>query len=345
MKAAVIRRRSGRKVLLSEDVPQPAPGPGQVLIKVSRSGICGSDLHGFLDATGTARADGLIMGHETSGTIAALGKGISGLSTGERVTVDPQVSCGRCPPCRNGWISICEHKRVTGSSQRGFVQGSMAEYLAADAHQVYPVPPEISDAASAMIEPLANALHVLNRAGDPIPEVAVVLGCGPLGLCVIQGLRARGADTVIATDLSPGRLQLGKQLGADVIVDAHTESLEQVVRDLSPRGADLVVESVGVSPTYSQAINVARKRGRVMFFGAIQPTVALPLLPILHKELHLIGCTGANDETNEAIDLVATGVITLEPMLTHTFDLDHAQQGLDVLSDPDAGAIKVQVTP
>lgn len=345
MKAAVITRDSGRKVLTLTDVPDPVLGAGDVMVQVSHAGICGSDLHGFIDSAGTSRTDGLIMGHEAAGVVVEVGSGVTGVAVGQRVTVDPQVTCGECLPCRNGWISICERKGVIGSSLRGFVQGSMAELVAVAAHQVVPVPDEMPLEQASLIEPLSNALHVVKRAPRDA-EVAVVLGAGPLGLCLVQCLKAYGARQVVVSDVAPSRLALASRLGADVVVDAAGGDIAATVQELTGGlGADLVVESVGVDVTYQQAIAISRKRGSVMFFGAVQPTVTLPLLPILHKELNLIGCTGANDETPEAVQLVADGTVDVDAMITHQFPLEQAQQAMDVLSERDSGAIKVQVLP
>lgn len=346
MRAAVIRMQDGLKVLRTEQFPLPQPGPGEVLVRVSHAGICGSDVHGFQDAVGTARREGLIMSHEVSGHVAAFGEGVAGLVEGHPVTVDPQVVCGECLPCRNGWISICDRKGVIGSSLRGFVQGGMAEYVAVAAGQVHPVPDSVPLAAASVIEPLANALHVVRRAAIVPGETVLLLGAGPLGLCILQCLKAAGAGTVIVTDLSASRRALAMELGADVALSPSEHDIAQeIAARTGGAGADVVVESVGIDITYQQAVAAVRKRGRIMFFGAVQDTVTLPLLPILHKEITIIGCTGANDETAEAIELVASGRVRVEPMITHQFPLEQAQEAMAVLSVRGSDAIKVQLVP
>lgn len=346
MKAAVIRRDAdGAKVLVHEDVAEPTVGPGQVKVQVAYAGICGSDLHGFLDAAGTSRTDGLIMSHEAAGTVAAVGEGVTRLRVGDTVTVDPQVVCGQCVPCRNGWLSICDNKGVIGSSLRGFVQGAMAEFVVVDQNQAIAVPADLPLDQAAVLEPLANALHVVGRMPAGARSV-VVLGAGPLGLCLVQSLRARGIETIIATDVAPGRLALAQRYGAAHAFNGVSDDVHAEVMELTDgQGADVVIESVGIDATYQQAIALVRKRGSVMFFGAVQPTVTLPLLPILHKELLLIGCTGANDETDEAVELVRRGAVELSSLITHQLPLSQAQEAMRVLSDPTSGAIKVQVIP
>lgn len=344
MKAAVVRVENGKKRLVTEHVPTPHPEPTQVLVRVTHAGICGSDLHGFLDGHGTARRDGLIMGHETAGRIVETGSQVAGLSDGDPVTIDPQIVCGTCPPCRQGWISICDRKMVTGSSLRGFSHGGMAEFLAVEASQAYSVPDGVTGAQAALIEPLANAMHVVERAGDLEGKVVVIIGAGPLGLCQVQALRHLGAGTILITDPNEFRLGVAKSLGAHHAVAPG--ELVGLVNDLTAAGgADVVIESVGIDTTYQQALAVVRKRGQVMFFGAVQDAVTLPLLSILHREVTLIGCTGANSETRDAIDALASGSINIDPLLTHTFALADADRAMRTLADPDQNAIKVQVTP
>jgi len=346
MRAAVIRRTESSKVLRVEEAPTPEAGPGQVVVRVRASGICGSDLHGFLDAEGTNRRDGLIMGHETAGDVAAVGEGVTRVRVGDRVTVDPQVVCGVCESCRNGWISICDNKRVTGSSLRGFEQGSMAEFIAVAESQVYALPDSIDYAVGAMIEPLSNAVHLVNRAGIRLGDVVVVVGAGTLGLCILQGVVAAGAGTIIVSDTSSYRLDVARSLGAHLVVNPLERSLRDAVAEATGgRGADVVIESVGIDATYQDTIHIVRKRGRIMFFGAVQPTVTVDLMPILHKEITIVGCTGANDETALAIDLVERGLIDLRPLITQQFPLDQAQEAFDAMADPSVDSIKVQILP
>ena len=345
MKAAVIRLEGGEKVLRLEDVPEPVCGDQDVLVRVSYVGVCGSDLHAFVDPSDMGRPPGLIMGHEPSGEVAAVGVAVKRVTVGDRVTIDPQITCGTCWPCSQGWISICDNnKKVTGGS-RG-VQGAMAEFVCVSERQVFPVPANVSLEEAAMIEPLANALHVVNRAEVAPGDVVVVLGAGPIGLCLVQCLRAVGADPVVVSEVAKNRRKIAEDLGATRVVDPRVEDLTSVVSEVSGgRGADVVIESVGIDATYQQALEIARKRGKVAFFGAIQPTVVLPLLTILWKELSLIGCTGANTETLTAIDRLAAGQIKLAPILTHRFPLSRANEAMESLADPDSGAIKVLVSP
>ncbi len=346
MKAAVIRTTGGRKRIDVEDVPIPAPGPGEALVQVEAAGICGSDLHGFLDHDGTARSEGLIMGHEAGGSVTAVGSGVDTLRAGDRVTVDPQIYCGQCGECRRGLISICANKQVMGSSLRGFHHGALAEYLVAPAERIYALPDTVTTTQGALVEPLANALHVVNRQHFAVGDTIVVLGSGTLGLLITQCARIAGAGTVIVTDTDAERLQLAASFGADITVDVSADDLAHTVNDLTQgRGADLVVEAVGISATYQQAVDIVKRRGAVAFFGATQADIQLPLYPVLHKELTLVGCTGANDETTTAIDLVANGRVALSDIVTRQFSLDDAQSAFDFAAEPANHSVKTQLIP
>jgi threonine dehydrogenase-like Zn-dependent dehydrogenase len=346
MKAAVIALGAAGKVLETREVDLPLIGPTDVLVRVGKVGICGSDLHGFSDPSDDSRQPGLIMGHEFGGEIADVGSLVPHLSVGTSVTVDPQIRCGRCVAGENGWFSICAHKQVLGSSRRGFVHGGFAQYACVAAEQVLPVPDVVSPAQAALIEPLSNGLHVVQRAEPAAGDLVVVLGAGTLGLSIVQAFAAAGDFRIVSTDISDAKLELATALGAVATVNAGRHDVAEVVADLSGGlGADIVVEAVGVGAVYRQAIAIARRRGKVMFFGAAAPTIELDPIPILHKELLLIGCTGANDESADAVHLVADGTVDLMPLVTHEFSLDDAQEAMETLADPASGAVKVLLCP
>ncbi len=346
MKAAVVTRTPHGKTLRVSEVPDPEVGAGEVLIRVTRAGICGSDTHGFLDDEGTSRAADLIMGHEIGGVVAAIGDGVEGLPIGARVHVDPQVVCGRCEPCLSGWISICDHKRVLGSSLRGFAQGGMAELVVAQADAVYLLPDSVSDEQAPLIEPLANAIHVLQRL-QVMGGAVLVLGAGPLGLAMVEAMASSDVATIIVSDTSDAKRQIALGAGASATIDPLVEDVPARVRELvGETGVDITIEAVGIEATYRQAIECTRKRGSVGFFGAVAPAVSLPLLPILHKELHLVGCTGANrPDIDQAISMVADGRVRFRGWPIRTVGLADAEVAIRALTDPQSRTVKLLVDP
>ncbi len=346
MISAVIKEIDEQKRIVMEDVPVPEIKDNEVMVKVGAVGICGSDLHGFLDPKSRGRIPGLIMGHEAAGKVVKIGSQVTNLKVGDRVAVDPQYVCGTCDACLHGWYTVCENKRIIGSALRGFMQGAMAEFVAVDQKQVYILPENVSLEEGAMVEPASNAVHVLNRVKFNLGDTVVVIGAGTLGLCILQAAKLAGAGTVIVTDMSKYRLGIAKELGADVTIQAGSSAdpLAEVLQYTKGRGADVVIEAVGVEKTYRDAIAMVRKRGTIMFFGAVQEVVGVDLYPILHKELHLIGCTGADYwEGAMAVDLIAKGKIKVKPIITHRKQLDETAEAFDLLTDPANNAIKVMI--
>lgn len=346
MRAAIVTRAAEGKVLAVAEVPTPQIGADEVLVRVGRAGICGSDTHGFLDSHGTSRDTNLIMSHEIGGVVAAVGNRVAGVEVGTRVHVDPQVVCGRCEPCRSGWISICDRKMVLGSSLRGFVQGGMAEFVTAQATAVYPLPDSVSDEQAPLVEPLANAIHVLQRLQTNGGTV-LVLGAGPLGLAMVEAMGSYGVATIIVSDTSEAKREIALSAGASAAIDPLVEDVPARVRELVGQvGVDITIEAVGIESTYQQAIESTRKRGSVGFFGAVAPAVSLPLLPILHKELHLVGCTGANrPDIHQAIAMVADDRVCFRGWPIRTVGLAEADEAIRALTDPQSRTVKVLVDP
>ena len=178
-------------------VPVPQAGPGQVLVRIKRIGICGSDIHVY-HGKHPYTSYPVTQGHEVSGRIAALGEGVEGLTVGQRVTIEPQVFCGKCYPCTHGKYNLCESLKVMGFQTTGTASG----YFAADQSKIPPLPEGMSYDEGAMIEPLAVTVHAARRAGDVRGLRVCVLGCGPIGILLIQSLKALGAEKVLATDVS-----------------------------------------------------------------------------------------------------------------------------------------------
>lgn len=344
MKAAVIAQGHSFEI---KDVSVPEISSTEVLVRVKAVGICGSDVGGFFAEVPKSRIPGLIMGHEGSGVVEKVGSAVKHVVPGDRIAIDPQIYCGTCYACRHGWTSICESKKVTGSSLRGFVNGLLAEYAVINGYQAFKIPETLSFIDAAMIEPVSNAVHVANRINPNLGDFTVVIGAGALGLSIIQTLRLKGVGKIVVLDVSDFRLQRARELGADFVVNTVTEDPVAIINGLTGSvGADFVIESAGLAVTYRMAIRLARKRGTIVAFGALVDQVDLELLPILHKEITILGSTGANaPEIAYAIELLAKGSINVGPIITHRFLLDDTQKALYLFKDPAANPIKVMVEP
>ena len=202
--------------IIFREIEMPVPGPGQVLVKIKRIGVCGSDIHVYYgEHKGTGYP--VTQGHEVSGQIVQLGEGVTELSVGQKVTIEPQVVCGKCYPCRHGKYNLCEHLRVMGFQ----TTGTASEYFAVNADRVTALPDSMSYDEGAMIEPLAVTVHAAKRFDELQGAKVAILGCGPIGILLAQTVKAMGASEVLITDISDYRLQLAKTCGADYTVNTR----------------------------------------------------------------------------------------------------------------------------
>ena len=256
-----------------QDVPEPEVGPEDVLLQVRACGICGSDVHGMDGSTGRRRPP-VIMGHEASGVVAAVGARVHEWKPGDRVTFDSTIFCGECGPCRAGRINLCDNRRVLGVSCDEYRQhGAMAERVAVPQHILYRLPDAVSFQRAAMVEPVSIAYHAVHRARIAVNDTAMVVGTGMIGLLVVQMLRLAGCGRIIAVDRDAGRLAVARRLGADDTLQADAVDVPAEVQRLTGgRGADLALEVVGIAPTVQAAVASLRKGGQLVLVGNVSPS-------------------------------------------------------------------------
>lgn len=328
------------------DVPEPQPGPEDVLVRVEACGICGSDVHGMDGSTGR-RIPPIIMGHEAAGVIAQIGAAVEGWQPGDRVTFDSTISCGRCHYCLQGEINLCDRRRVLGVSCAEFRQdGALAEFVAVPQHILYHLPEGLEFHFAAMVEPVSIAVHAVRRVGVRLGDTAVVVGAGMIGLLVVQALRAAGCSRVWAVELDAGRRQLALRLGADeAFSPEEIEVLAEIRRRTQGRGADVAVEAVGIPATVSLAIGAVRKGGAVALVGNLSPQAELPLQAVVTRELRLDGCCASSGEYPLCLELLARGAIRVEPLISAVVPLAEAATWFDRLYQRQPGLLKVIVRP
>ena len=312
--------------LRAGDRPDPAPGPGQVLVRVAACGICGSDLPRVFEK-GTYRFP-LIPGHEMAGVVEEVGAGVSCVSPGDRVAVFPLLPCGRCEPCQHGWLHLCDDYGYLGSR----CDGGFAELVLAPEANLVPVPDGVSLEHAAVTEPAAVARHALRRGDMARGESVWIVGAGAIGLILVQWARDLGASQVFVSDVQKFKLDLARQWPGVAVCDARKHDAPSWVRDeTGGRGADLVVEAVGMAATAAQAIRGARKRGRVVLMGNPAGEMVLPqndYALVLRHELTVLGTwnsdRGAGDEGDWADSLRAMGggALDLDPIVTHRTPLE-----------------------
>ena len=326
------------------EVPEPAAGEADVLVRVRACGICGSDVHGF-DGSSGRRIPPAVMGHEAAGVVERVGSAVRGLSQGDRVTFDSTVSCGRCAYCRQGRTNLCDARRVLGVSCGEYRQdGAFAEYVSVPAHTVYPLPAEVPFEHAAMVEPLSVAVHAVGRA--PVTaRTAVVVGAGTIGLLVIQALRAAGTPRVIAVDVDESKLAFARRLGAEVRLDPTAADVPAEVRRLTEGGADIALECVGATEPIATAVGCVRKGGAVVLVGNVTPTIALPLQFVVTGEITLLGTCASSGEYPRAIELLRTGKVDVRPLITVVAPLEDGPALFDRLHARERGLMKVVLQP
>ena len=327
-------------------MPEPEIEAKEVLIKVEACGICGSDVHG-MDGSSGRRQPPIIMGHEASGTIVATGNAITDWHIGDRVTFDSTIYCGECYFCRKGLVNLCDNRRVLGVSCDDYRQhGAFAEYVAVPQHILYKLPDNLSFAHAAMVEAVSIAFHAVSRPTITINDTVVVVGAGMIGLFVIQSLRVAGCGTIVAVDLDPQRLELARQLGADVALRSGTEDVVAEVLALTDgRGADLAFEVVGISPTVQLATQVLRKGGALTLVGNLSPTTDLMLQAAVTRQLTLYGSCASSGEYPACLDMIARGAVKVDPLISAVAPLAEGASWFQRLYDKEPGLMKVILKP
>lgn len=343
MKAAVFRGPFKFELCERE---RPVPKEGEVLVRIRAVGICGSDLHPYKGNGVDRREPGIIMGHEAAGDVEAIGEGVTRWKRGDRVAINPQINCGECSMCKKGFPHLCDRSLLIGSSMRGFLDGAMCEYITISEKQLYILPDEVSYDYGTFLDPLGNAIHLINRAGVKLGDQVVIIGTGTIGLLAVQTAKLAGAVKVIAVDLSDYKLERAKQVGADVCLNSKDPKfIEKVMIETNGIGPDVVVEAVGISTTYNLALQICRKRGVVIALGFTKPEIELNIQQIVYKELHVLGSTGYADECGTTLEYLRKNLVDIESVITHRFPLERVKEGFDELCRPDSNAIKVILNP
>lgn len=327
-------------------VELPAVGPDDVLVSVRACGICGSDVHGYDGSTGR-RIPPLVMGHESAGVVAEVGANVTNCRPGDHVALDSLLSCGDCELCRNGQTNMCAGRRILGVACDEFrQQGAFAEFIVVPQQAVYPVPSDLPFEHAALVEPVSVALHAVGRLRINLCDSAVVVGSGMIGLLVIQALKIAGCEEVFAIDLDDERLRLATELGASATFNAaKLDAVAAVLERTDGHGVEVALEVVGAAKPLATAIACTRRGGQIGLVGNLSAEVPLPLQVVVTRELTLTGTLASAGEYPRAIELISTGAIRVEPLISAVARLAEGPEWFERLYAREQGLLKVVLCP
>jgi (R,R)-butanediol dehydrogenase/meso-butanediol dehydrogenase/diacetyl reductase len=324
----------GRDQLEVADVPKPAPGSGEVLLKVHNCGICGSDLHAV--AFGVGLKPDCILGHEFCGEIAEVGRDVQGFKAGERVSVLPYSSCGECEFCRSGHGYHCSTMKSVGL---GPLPGAYAEYVNCAQSSLLKLPGHLTSRQGALVEPLAVGLHGVNRSRIKPGTACIVMGAGPVGLATLLWCKAKGADPVVVSEIAPGRRELAERFGASAVVNPREYNPGAKIRELCGKAPEIVFECIGVKSTINEAVSLVGKQGEVIVIGVcMEPDQIMPLYCIF-KEVSInfaLGYSSADFE--DSMTALAQGKVNADPLITDVIALEQVPASFEALRKPSTQA-------
>lgn len=320
------------------EIPIPKLEEDEVLIKIMRIGVCGSDIHVF-HGKHPYTSYPVTQGHEVSGVIDKVGNNITNLKPGDKVTIQPQVVCGKCHSCLHGNYHICDELKVMGFQTTGMA----SEFFVTEASRVLKLPEEMSYEQGAMIEPMAVACGVFKKTDELNGLKVVVLGAGPIGNLTAQTAKALGAKTVLITDVSDFRLEIAKEVGIDYTINPLRQDLsEEIVKAFGPDRADLIIECVGINQTIDDAITNARKGTDIILVGVFGDKPKVDLGTVQDRELRIIGMLMyQTKEYLKAIELVHSGKVQLEPLMTKHFNFEDYNKAYQFIEENNDKSMKV----
>jgi len=329
------------------EVERPTVGAGELLVKVRACGICGSDVHGYDGSTGR-RLPPIIMGHEAAGLVEAVGEGVTGFSIGDRITFDSTVYCGSCFFCQKGQVNLCDNREVIGVSTPDFRRmGAFAEYVTVPSRIAYHLPDDMPFTHAALIEAVSVAVHAVSLTPIQLEDTAVVVGAGMIGLLTLQATKLAGAGRVFVMDVDEARLDLARRMGATHVINSRDPkaAIAVVFEATQGRGADVVLECVGTSPTVKLSLDSVRKGGSVTLVGNVAPTVDLALQLVVTKQIRLQGSCASAGEYPACIALMSRGAIQVEPLLSAIAPLEEGIAWFKRLYAREPGLLKVVLEP
>lgn len=321
MKAALF---TSAGILTVGEHPLRAITADDVIIRVDACGVCGTDVH--IVKKESRSTPPVVLGHEFSGVVTETGSAVQGFSIGDRVAVDPNICCGICYFCRRGEVHLCSSLRALGVD----IDGGMAEFCVVPVQQLYLLPPEFPAHAAPFIEPVSCVLHGIDRARISTGDTVVILGGGTIGLMMMQLARASGASRTIVVEPLEHKRTIARSLGATIVIDPKTVTVNDMIRDITGVGADVVIDCAGNVSVAQSALQLARRGGTVEFFGVCPIGQTFPIEPnqVFFKELTIVGSYVNPHTFDRAISALAAGTIRVDEFPVNRFTLDEVHEGL-----------------
>lgn len=326
--------------IIFEETPIPQVDKGQVLIKIVDIGICGSDIHVY-HGVHPFTSYPVTQGHEISGVIVKTGEGVTGIPIGQKVTIEPQVYCGECYPCRHGKYNLCEKLKVMGFQ----TLGAASEYFAVDASKVTPIPENMSFEEGALIEPLAVAVHGVKQVGSVAGMNIAVIGAGPIGNLVAQTAKGMGARKVMITDISDFRLEKARECGIDICVNTDGKDFgKAMVEAFGPDKADVIYDCAGNDTTMGQAIKYARKGSIIVLVAVFEGMARVDLAVANDHELDIKSTMMyRHEDYMDGIRLISEGRVCLEPLIAKVFPFEDYQKAYEYIDENKEKTMKVVI--
>src|SRR6188472_3773975 len=352
MRAAVFH---GPNDIRIDTVPRPQPGPGEAVIRVTLTTICGTDVH-ILKGEYPVR-EGLIVGHEPVGVIDELGPGVTGYEIGDRVLVGAITPCGQCHACLSGKLSQCGHgtgfEAIAGWRFGNTINGAQAEYLLVPSAQanLAKIPADVTDEQVVLLADIASTGFAgAESGGVRIGDTVVVFAQGPIGLCATAGAKLMGASQVIGVDSDPVRLAMSRRMGADIALDfTKVDVVEEVHRLTHGYGADVAIEALGTQQTFESALRTLRPGGTLSSLGVYSGKLELPYAAFAaglgDNRIVTTLCPGGKERMGRLIAMVETGRFDPTPLITHRFTLEDIGEAYRVFSNRLDGVLKVAIRP
>lgn len=332
------------KTLEMQDLQKPVAGAGEVLVRVGATGICGSDVHGFLGLQ-KRRQPGLVLGHETMGVVEEIGEGVDESLVNKRVSINPMIACHQCRACSEGRHNVCANWELIGMDRKN---GAFAEWVAVPARNVHVLPDHVSDAAAVMIEPLANAFHLVNHipAHAGLLPTGVIFGCGTLGAAILVAAKARGVHIIAQIEPNPQRAEAAKKLGASLVLNPREVNVvDEIMKLTGGRGVDVAMDAVGLQSTREGCAHSVTRGGTALLLGLDEDVSSFDFSVVLRREVRL-QCSYCYTERDfaAAFDFVCSEAADFSPW-TDIVPLEQGQSAFERLIHNPEDRLKIVLQP